>query len=86
MFTSSIILFLNLCLIIGNMYWITYENFPYRIFNILLIIFIDKNISKFILNSYNIMFDLIIINIQLFFWIGFFSIIYYFLTNYNNSH
>jgi hypothetical protein len=78
---GHIIFFFNLFFIINNLLLITYENYIHKIFNILFIILINKNIRNFIHNIFVVITDLVIINVQTILWFGLFSLIYYSVIN-----
>jgi hypothetical protein len=81
----SIITIVNLFLIILNIILMIYGKINYQIFNILLILLIlliftyDRDIHTMIKIILNVIKDLVIVNIQLIFWLGFVSLCYYFI-------
>lgn len=99
----KIITFLNVISLLSNLINISYTNLVYRITNILIIIFLDRNINNFARNLISIFYGMlnnlpyvfndvycvlsyiIIVNIQFIFWIGFFSLIYYFAISSDNT-
>lgn len=85
---------MNLTMIISFCYWILVfinlinilnGNILQGITNILIIILIDKNIrknlAKYTLVCYDILCDLLILNIQTIFWVGIFGMIFYFIIS-----
>ena len=65
MTTSCVSFFIILCFIICNIFLITYAKLPYKILNILLMVFIDKNFRNLLKNIYKYIIKFIIINMRL---------------------
>ena len=82
---TMIISFCNWILVFINLINILNGNILQGITNILIIILIDKNIrknlAKYTLVCYDILCDLLILNIQTIFWVGIFGMIFYFIIS-----